>query len=74
MSLVDFIGSIGFLAFLGIRRAPGIENAILCNLNENVKELFLLCRLIPSDKQSNAPFQVAASVPFALEWCRALAD
>ncbi len=74
MSRVEFVGSIGFLAFLAIRRASGIENAILCNLDENVKELFLLCRLISSDKVFNAPFQVASSVPYALEWCDALAD
>ena len=74
MSRVEFIGSIGFLAFLAIRRAPGIENAILCNLNENVQELFLLCRLISNDKVSNTPFRVATSVPSAQEWCDALVD
>lgn len=73
MGRVQFIGSIGFLAFLAMRRVPGVQNVVLCSLNENVKELFVICRLIPSDNASSAPFQDSASVQSALEWCGALA-
>ena len=66
---VQFIGSIGFLAFLAMRRVPGVQNVVLCCLNENVKELFMICRLIPSANVSSAPFQDSASVQSALEWC-----
>jgi len=72
MSLVQFIGSIGFMAFLAMRRVPGIENIVLCNLDPNVRELFLICRLIPHNNETSAPFHDATSVASALEWCRAL--
>jgi anti-anti-sigma factor len=71
MGHVKFIGSVGFLAFLAVRRSTNIVNVVLCNLDENVKELFRICRLIPSDSASKAPFQVATTVPSALEWCDA---
>jgi anti-anti-sigma factor len=74
LSRVKFIGSVGFLAFLAVRRSTNIVNVVLCNLDENVKELFRICRLIPSESSSNAPFQVATSVPAALEWCDARVD
>jgi anti-anti-sigma factor len=74
MGRVEFIGSIGLLAFLGIRRLPGIENVVLCNLDENVKEIFMTCRLISNDKTSKAPFQLATSIESALERCNALDD
>jgi anti-anti-sigma factor len=64
---VQFIGSIGFLAFLALRRAPGIEQVILCNLSDNLRELFSICRLIPTPGQNSAPFLVAPNVPDALE-------
>ena len=69
MGRVQFIGSVGFLAFLAMRRVPGMQNVVLCSLNENVKELFVICRLIPSNNASSAPFQDSASVQSALEWC-----
>lgn len=74
MSRVKFIGSVGFLAFLAVRRSANIVNVVLCNLDENVRELFMICRLIPSDSGFKAPFQVATSVPSALEWCDALVN
>jgi hypothetical protein len=74
MGRVEFIGSIGLLAFLGIRRLPDIENVVLCNLDENVKEIFMICRLISNDKMSKAPFQLATSIEYALERCNALGD
>jgi anti-anti-sigma factor len=70
MSRVQFIGSIGFMAFLAMRRVPGIECIVLCNLDPNVRELFLLSRLIPHDSASSAPFHETPSIPSALEWCR----
>lgn len=74
MGRVEFIGSIGFLAFLGIRRLPGIENVILCHLEDSVKELFTICRLISNDKASKAPFQLATSIKSALESCDSSID
>ncbi len=73
MGRVQFIGSVGFLAFLAMRRIPGVQNVVLCSLNEHVKELFVICRLIPSKNASSAPFHDSASVQSALEWCGASA-
>ena len=69
---VQFIGSIGFLAFLAMRRIPGVQSIVLCNLQPNVRELFLLCRLIPHSNEESAPFNEATTLPSALEWCRSL--
>lgn len=74
MSRVQFIGSVGFLAFLAVRRSTNLVNVILCNLDENVKELFRICRLIPVDNSTKAPFQVATSISSALELCNSLPD
>lgn len=69
---VQFIGSIGFLAFLAMRRIPGVRSIVLCNLQPNVRELFLLCRLIPHSNEASAPFNEATTLPSALDWCRSL--
>jgi anti-anti-sigma factor len=63
---VEFIGSVGFLAFLALRREPGVESIILCGITPNVREVFLLCKLIPDETMHKAPFQVADSVEFAM--------
>ena len=72
MSCVKFIGSMGFLAFLAVRRLPGIENVILCNLDREVAALFVLCRLISAENAENAPLKTAASVSSAVELCDAM--
>jgi anti-anti-sigma factor len=63
---VEFIGSVGFLAFLALRREPGVENITLCGIMPNVREVFLLCKLIPDQTMQKAPFQVADSVELAM--------
>ena len=63
---VEFIGSIGFLAFLALRRIPKVERIILCGLSDNVRSLFALCRLIPNSHSDSAPFEVAPTVEHAL--------
>jgi anti-anti-sigma factor len=69
MSNVKFIGSMGFLVFLAVRRLPTIENVILCNLDGEVASLFMLCRLISADNSGNAPLKTATSVSSAIELC-----
>jgi anti-anti-sigma factor len=63
---VEFIGSIGFLAFLALRRIPKVERIVLCGLSDNVRGLFALCRLIPNSHSDSAPFEVAPTVEQAL--------
>jgi len=63
---LQFIGSIGFLAFLGVRRHLGDGRIILCNLSFAVREMFAVCRLISTDGAKAAPFEVAATVEAAV--------
>ena len=63
---LQFIGSIGFLAFLGVRRHLSDGRIILCNLSFAVREMFAVCRLISTDGAKTAPFEVAATVEAAV--------
>src|SRR5216110_950260 len=63
---VKFIGSVGFLAFLGVRRHLGGGRIVLCNLSEPTREIFAICRLIPTEKNAGAPFEIAADTSAAL--------
>lgn len=69
LSHVQFIGSMGFLVFLAIRRIPLVERVILCNLIDSVKEMFAISKLIPGADSPNAPFELADSVESAIERC-----
>ncbi|MFN9913001.1 MAG: STAS domain-containing protein, partial [Pirellulaceae bacterium] len=44
---VTFVGSVGFLAFLSLRRLPTVQRVIVCQLDANIREIFTICRLIP---------------------------
>lgn len=63
---VQYVGSVGLLAFLAMRRIPAVQTIVLAQLNPNVRELFQLCRLISTSKDS-APFRVEESVEAAIE-------
>jgi anti-anti-sigma factor len=66
LSLVEFIGSIGFLAFLSARRHVATE-VILCGMSDSVHEMFRVCGLASGDSGKQAPFAVAETVEMALE-------
>lgn len=66
---LEFIASVAFLAFLGIRRQGGVKRVILCNLDDNIREVFAICKLIPTLNHANTPFEEAESVQQALELC-----
>ena len=66
---VTFIGSVGFLVFLRVRREPGVGRIVLCNLAEQVRGAFLICRLIPDRNHPSAPFEEAGTVAEALKKC-----
>lgn len=63
---VQFIGSIGFLAFLGVRRRLEAGRVVLCHLSPALHDTFAICRLIPTEPDGVAPFEVAADVDEAL--------
>ncbi len=62
MRNVEMVGSVAFLAFLGIRRQPNVERVILCHLSPPVLELFHLCKLIATDNHTAGPFEYAATI------------
>ncbi|MDZ4820450.1 MAG: STAS domain-containing protein [Planctomycetota bacterium] len=64
---VNFIGSVGFLSFLGVRRHLGSGRIILCNLTGPIRQVFALCRLIPTEAGRSAPFEVAGTPEEAIE-------
>jgi anti-anti-sigma factor len=66
LASVEFIGSVGFLAFLGARRRLGAGRIILCGMSDNIRELFRACALISSDPSKPGPFEEAASTDSAL--------
>lgn len=63
---VTYVGSVGFLAFLGIRREQGVEHIVLCNVAPNVQQLFSICKLIPDGSGMSAPLKIATSIESAM--------
>jgi anti-anti-sigma factor len=63
---VQFVGSIGFLAFLAIRRRLAEGRVVLCRMSPQLQVMFASCRLIPTEPQSVAPFEVAETLDDAL--------
>ena len=59
-----FIGSIGFLAFLGLRRQLSGE-IILCGMIEPVRQVFQISKLIPTGSEER-PFGVEETLEAAL--------
>ena len=66
MANTHFVGSIGLLAFLALRRTIPKARIILCNLNESIFEMLVVCRLISEDESTDAPFKVRTSVEDAV--------
>lgn len=66
LSKTNFVGSVGFLAFLGVRRELPGGRIVLCNLSETIREMFAICKLIATDANQTAPFEVAPNQELAL--------
>ncbi len=66
MATTRFVGSVGLLAFLAMRRTVPAAQIMLCNVNESVFEMLVLCRLVSGNESAEAPFQVRASVDAAV--------
>ncbi len=65
LSRVEYVGSVAFLVFLSLRRHPNIDRVVLCSLDDRVREVFVLCRLIPDGIRTSAPFEVAENLAAA---------
>lgn len=66
MANTQFVGSVGLLAFLAVRRAIPTARIILCNLNASILDMLVLCRLVSSNESDEAPFQVRATLDDAV--------
>lgn len=62
LAQVKFIGSIGFLAFVGLRREFPEVRLVLCGMSQPIHDAFEVCRLIADTPNMVAPFEVAADV------------
>ena len=63
---LQFIGSIGLLTFLSVRRQVVDGRVVICNLSEPIQRLFAVCRLITTDPAKVAPFEMATTLENAL--------
>ncbi len=63
---VKFLGSVGLLAFLAVRRQLEDGSIILCNVAEGIQSMLEICMLASKDPAKMAPFQVEASVEEAV--------
>jgi anti-anti-sigma factor len=66
LAQVRFIGSVGFLAFLGVRRHLGEGRIVLCNLSAPTRDIFAICNLIPTETKPSAPFELSRTRDEAL--------
>lgn len=66
---VEFMSSVGYLPYVGVR--SHVHDAggrlILCNLSEIIREMFDSARLLINRKSPKAPFEYADSVEAGLQ-------
>lgn len=62
---VTFMGSVGFLMFLALRRRLGAGQIVICNITQPVYDLFEVCRLF-STSSTTGPFEAEESLEAAL--------
>ncbi|MBA2117423.1 STAS domain-containing protein [Bremerella alba] len=68
MQNVNFVSSIGILAFLNLRRAvPNDEERIIfCNLSSSLTSMFRICKLISENPNDPTPFDSVDTLESAL--------
>jgi anti-anti-sigma factor len=69
-SQVRFMGSVGMLALLGIRRSLPGGRIVVCNLSDVLRQMLTMCRLISNEALSASPFEVASTKEAAQEQAR----
>jgi hypothetical protein len=57
--VVDFMGSVGLLALLSLRRVEGVQRIVLCNLSPIVRGVMFTSRLAGEDPARDYPFEYA---------------
>lgn len=71
VSAVRTIGSIGLMAFLGLRRQLPDGRIILCHLSDPIRDMLVTCRLIRGQSLATAPLEDATDLDEALDMIRA---
>lgn len=66
---VTFVGSLGLLAFLDVRRHFAGGQIVLCNFSDSIRGVFEICRLVSPDPSVMTPFDVEDSLESALARC-----
>ncbi len=66
---VEFISSVGLLAFLGVRRQLPTGKIVLCQVSLGIQQMLSVCRLIPTEVSPTAAFLLAPDLPSALAQC-----
>ncbi|MDA9858896.1 STAS domain-containing protein [Rubripirellula sp.] len=56
---VQFMGSIGFLALMALRRHLADSRMVLCGLSQSLMDVFELCGLVANDANEEVKFEVA---------------
>ncbi|MDV6031686.1 MAG: STAS domain-containing protein [Phycisphaera sp. RhM] len=67
MHSVCFMGSVGFLALMGLRRHLDEPSIILCGLSEHLKDILEACKLISRDPDEPAMFAMTDTVDEAMQ-------
>jgi len=69
LAATESMGSVGFLAFLGVRREllDTKGRMVLCNLSPSICKMYLASRLISDDPKVASAFETANSVNSALD-------
>ena len=69
MSNVEFMSSVAYLPFVGLRRKVSAAGGslALCNFTDTIKEMFEATRLLVNPRSPSAPFQFVESVEAAIE-------
>ena len=63
---VTFLGSVGMLVFLAVKRLPEVRRIVLCNLAPSIREVLLICKLLSNEPGQDAPLEHIDDVDEAL--------
>lgn len=67
LSKVKFIGSIGLLGFLAVRRKIPESRLFVCGASESLLKMLTVCRLISPKNEGNPPFEWHSNVEECLK-------
>lgn len=66
MGEVTFMGSVGLLGLLAVRRRVAPGRMLICNVSKAIREMLELCLLVSSDPGKTAPFEAVPTLDEAM--------